>query len=118
MWICYGWSKNPLNLSNDKRYHPEQLMHRIKKFLPSNDEANNPLQHLPLWISIDNEYVRLFGLEEIALACKLAAIYHNGPTNNAPFDDGWDEDTIELETRARNLLIEESSGEGSGPDGN
>jgi hypothetical protein len=117
MRICYGWSKQELSLSNDKRYYPEQLMHRVKKFLPSNDEANNPLQYLPLWIHVDNEHVRLFGLEEIALACKLAAIYHNGPTNNAPFDDGWEEDTLELEARARDLLIGDSSGDGSGAEG-
>jgi hypothetical protein len=89
MRICYGWSRKPLNLSLEQRYHPEQLINRLGPFFPHKSLAS-PLVWMPVWIHMDNQYVRLNSKEEIELACRLACIYHNGPDNRAPFceDDG------------------------------
>ena len=50
----------------------------------------SPLVWMPVWIRIDNQFVRLNSKEEVELACKLACIYHNGPDNKAPFCDEED----------------------------
>lgn len=84
MRICYGWARKPMNLSNDKRYHPEQLMARLSTSKPA--KPASPLLWMPVWIHLDNVFVRLHSKEEIELACKLACIYHNGPDNRAAFE--------------------------------
>lgn len=91
MRICCGWARKPLSLSLEQRYHPEQLINRLGPFFPDKSLAS-PLVWMPVWIHMDNQYVRLNSREEIELACKLACIYHNGPDNRAPFceeDGDW-----------------------------
>ena len=88
MRICCGWSRKPVSLSLEQRYHPEQLMRRLGSFCPCQVA---PLAWAPVWIHMDDQYVRLNSKDEIELACKLACIYHNGPDNRAPFcdDEDW-----------------------------
>lgn len=90
MRICYGWSRKPMSLSAEQRYHPEQLMNRLGSYFPGKHLAS-PLVWMPVWILMDDQYVRLNSKDEIELACKLACIYHNGPDNRAPFceDGDW-----------------------------
>ncbi len=90
MRICFGWSRKPLNLSMEQRYHPEQLINSLGPFYTCKQLAS-PLVWMPVWIHMDNQYVRLNSKDEIELACKLACIYHNGPDNRAPFfeDEDW-----------------------------
>jgi hypothetical protein len=38
----------------------------------------SPLVWMPIWICMENNFVRLNTKEEIELACKLACIHHNG----------------------------------------
>ena len=95
MRICCGWARKPLDLSNDQRYHPEQLMERLGSFLPDRKSVDSvsrvsPLNWMPVWIHLENVFLRLNSREEIELACKLACIYHNGPDNKAPF---WEDDS-------------------------
>ena len=99
MHVCYGWARKPMNLSLEQRYRPEQLMARLGPFrgpfnnfnksnLPNNSVS--PLVWMPVWIHMDNHFVRLNTRDEVELACKLACIYHNGLDNKAPFfDDDW-----------------------------
>lgn len=89
MHVCYGWARKPMSLSLEQRYHPEQLMARLGPFNP-NKSSVSPLVWMPVWIHMDNHFVRLNTKEEVELACKLACIYHNGPDNKAPVcDDDW-----------------------------
>jgi hypothetical protein len=90
MRICYGWARKPMKLSLEQRYHPEQLMARLGPFYPSHNSVS-PLVWMPVWIHMDDQYVRLNSKDEIELSCKLACIYHNGPDNRAPFcdDEDW-----------------------------
>ena len=109
MQICHGWARKPIVLSLEQRYHPEQLMNRLGPFNKINQinkinqtnqiNQNNPSRKLvsplvwmPVWIYMDGCYIRLENKEEIALACKLVCVYHNGPDNRAPFceeDSDW-----------------------------
>lgn len=100
MRICVGWAKTPLFLSLEKRYYPEQIQSRL-------DYVGNK----PLWIQYDGEYVRLKGVEQIALACQLASIYHNGPDCKAPFDDGWAQETNESWENAIQHMMEDLTDE-------
>ncbi len=89
MHVCYGWARKPMNLSQEQRYLPEQLMARLGPFNPAKLTVS-PLVWMPVWIHIENHFVRLNTKEEVELACKLACIYHNGPYNKAPYcDDDW-----------------------------
>lgn len=89
MHICYGWSRKPLSLSTEQRYHPEQLMNRLSPFR-SGKHLASPLIWMPVWVHMDDQYVRLNSKDEVELACKLACIYHNGPDNRAPPFEGED----------------------------
>ena len=90
MQICYGWARKPMNLSMEQRYYPEQLMARLGPFNTTKPLVS-PLVWMPVWIYMENHFVRLNTKEEVALACKLACIYHNGPDNKTPFcdDEDW-----------------------------
>jgi hypothetical protein len=79
-----------MNLSLEQRYHPEQLLARLGPFNPTRTQVS-PLLWMPVWIHMDNHFVRLNSKAEVELACKLACIYHNGPDNKAPFleEDDW-----------------------------
>ncbi len=76
-------------------------------------QSTNPLVHVPLWIQMEGEYILLSGEEQVALACQLVSIYHNGPDCLAPSDDGWDEETAEMEAEAELHMTAEDSDEGS-----
>ena len=95
MRICYGWARKPMTLSLEQRYHPEQLMARLPKInsIKSSTKSTKstkelpPLVWMPIWIHMDNHYVRLNSKDEVELACKLACIHHNGLDNRAPYCD-------------------------------
>jgi len=103
MRICYGWSKKDFFLSPEKRYLPEQLYERLKPFVPEKTlqggEVTVPaLLQVPLWVKLDGEHVRIEGLPELKLACHLATIYHN-TDSRFPLQDGWEEETLDIERR-------------------
>ena len=112
MRICFGWSRKPLTLSLEQRYHPEQLINRLGPFYPCKQLAS-PLVWMPVWIHMDNQYVRLNSKDEIELACKLACIYHNGPDNRAPFcEDGDWQNVTEKEVLLATCVPESESSDG------
>ena len=89
MRICYGWARTPLTLSSETRYYPEHLMSMIFPYLQTRSAAN-PLVRVPIWVNLDDQYIRLDSEAEALLACRLASIYHNGPDCRAPPEDGWE----------------------------
>lgn len=99
MRVCYGWNKTPLRLSLEARYFPEHLMGMIAPYVRAHTPPN-PLLRVPVWINLDDQYIRLESQEEILLACRLACIYHNGPDCRAVPDDEWVRETAEMEARA------------------
>lgn len=114
MRLCCGWGRTPLSLSPERRYYPEQLMGMLAPYLtPHPDSAAHHLIRPPVWISLDDQYVSLETEEELLLACRLASIYHNGPDCRAPPEDGWDEETAEME-RAAAAFAEGGESDGSG----
>jgi len=114
MRLCYGWSKKDFYMSSEKRYVPEQLYERLKPFVPSKAGSQTAsLLNVPLWVKIDSEFVRIEGLPELNLACKLVTIYHNTDCR-APLSDGWEDETLEMEARAAGILGSESSEEDTG----
>jgi hypothetical protein len=111
MKICFGWSKTPLKLSLEKRYMPEELESMLLSC--SSLRCANPLVKVPLWLHMDDEYIRISGEEQISLACQIASLYHNGPDCRAPLDDGWDRETVEIEAKAEEHMLAEESDYGS-----
>jgi len=109
MWICFGWSKVRLNLSPEKRYYPEYVQNLFKNHTLNSKNSSPPSVNLPLWIHMDDQYVRLEGPEQLSLACQLVCLYHNGPDCRAPPDDGWDLDTLESEHKAMQHMLEEAT---------
>ena len=71
----------------------------------------NPLIAQPVWIEMDGEHIRVEGEEQISLACQLACLYHNGPDCRAPPEDGWAQDTMEIEEKAMQHMLAEASDE-------
>ncbi len=96
MRICYGWARKPLNLSSETRYYPEHLMSKILPFLRTRS-ISNPLLQVPVWVDLDNQYIRLESEAEALLACRLVSIYHNGPDCRAPPDDEWEREAAQIE---------------------
>ena len=93
MELCRGWAKNPIRLMPLRRYHPEQLMNRIK---PLPEEPASPLVRQPVWLRLEGQYVQLKCREELELACRLVCICHNGldvPSEGEtePPEEGMDE---------------------------
>ena len=113
MRICFGWSKTPLNLSSERRYQPEELQLMFVDCTIHDKKLTNPLVSVPLWVHMDGEYIRLTGKEQLSLACQLICVYHNGPDCKAPPDDGWDMDTIQIEEKAAQHMLVETSDEGT-----
>ena len=58
---------------------------------------------------MDEEHIRLIGVEQISLACQLVSVYHNGLDCLAPPEDGWEQDTLESEEKAAQHMLAESS---------
>lgn len=101
MRLCCGWGRAPLNLSPEHRYFPEQLMGMLAPYFRVHPDSRiNLLTKPPIWINFDDQYINLETEEEIYLACRLASIYHNGPDCRAPPDDGWEEETAQMELNA------------------
>ncbi len=109
MRVCYGWDKTPLRLSAENRYFPEHLMGMIAPYMRSRTSPN-PLFRVPIWINLDDQYIRLESQEEILLACRLACIYHNGPDCRAVPDDEWVRETAEMEAMAAGLYADAEEG--------
>ena len=90
---------------------PEELENKLLSC--SSLRCANPLVKVPLWLHMDEEYIRISGEEQISLACQIVSLYHNGPDCRAPLDDGWDQDTFEIETKAAEHMLAEESDDGS-----
>jgi hypothetical protein len=103
MRLCYDWSKREVNLNENKRYHPRELMDQLS---PSLGPKVSPLVHRPLWIRLDSCHHRIQSSAELWLACRLAAAHHNECVCVAPPDDGWAEETAEMEARAAERMME------------
>ena len=92
-----NYNSNPNSKSNTKSNSKIESKSSVK-FNSDNSRLSkttishvSPLVWMPVWIHIDDQFVRLNSKEEVELACKLACIYHNGPDNKAPFcdDEDW-----------------------------
>ena len=110
MRVCYGWGRTVLPLSREQRYHEEALMNMLRPYFAVYSTAS-PLMRVPIWIHIEDEYVRLEGEREVTLACRLACIYHNSVVSRAPIDDGWDEETALMEAAAEERMQASASDE-------
>jgi hypothetical protein len=110
MRICYGWGRTPLKLSREQRYYEEEVMDMLRPYFAVYSTAS-PLIRVPIWMHVEDEYVRLEGEREITLACRLASIYHNSAVSRAPIDDGWDEETALMEAEAEERMQAEEEEE-------
>lgn len=103
MRVCYGWGRTALPLSREQRYHADSLMDMLRPYFAVYSTAS-PLLRVPIWVHIEDEFVRLEGEREITLACRLASIYHNNVVSRAPMDDGWNEETALMEAEAEERM--------------
>ena len=106
MRICYGWSKKEFYMSQENRYLPEQLYDRLKPFVPDKLQsiAVPALLEVPLWVHVDTSFIRIENPQELNMACKLVAAYHN-TDSRAPISDGWDEEIFEMEEDAARWVL-------------
>lgn len=69
--ILHGWGRQPLLLSNTRKYWPEELARQCSKKLP------------PYWLEFDGLNIQLKE-SDFDLAVQIAAQYHNNTSYNAP----------------------------------
>ena len=94
MKLHYSWSKRAFRLSSTARAIPEQLLARAERVSG------------PYWLSVEGVYHRVLPGPQLALACELAASYHNSISYNAPADDGFARDMAQRELRVINRMLE------------
>ena len=91
MIILYGQRPRPIGLSATRKYRPEEVWEMLDRLVKADQS---------LFIRVENEYLRV-NHNEIDLAAAIVASYHNQLAYNAPPDDGWREETEEMEAAAR-----------------
>ena len=62
---------------------------------------------------MDTSFIRIENLQELNVACKLVAAYHN-TDSRAPLSDGWDEEIFEMEEDAAKWVLGDDETEEEG----
>jgi len=101
MLLWYGHPPVAFYMTATHRYFPDELENRVNNLA----DAGNLI-----WLSVENERHVLVE-QEFPLACRLAASYHNQLAYNAPPDDGFDEETLQMEQQAQQHMEALSSDE-------
>jgi hypothetical protein len=86
--LCYGHKPRPFSMSATKKYYSETLLNEA--FARRNIKQTISLK-------VGDEIFPLCTDEEIVIASKAVASYHNQYVSSAPEDDGWEEDTNRIE---------------------
>jgi len=86
--LCYGHRPRPFDMSSTKRYYYETLYNEA--------EARSHIRQR-ITLKVGDEIFPLSNRQEIILAAKVVASYHNQYVTTAPPDDGWELDTNEVE---------------------
>ena len=91
MLLWYGHPPAAFYMTATRRYFPDELESRVNSLAGAG--------HL-IWLSVENER-HLVTEQEFPFACRLAASYHNQLAYNTPPDDGFDEETRQMENQAQ-----------------
>ncbi len=91
MLLWYGHPAASFYMMATRRYVPDDLEHRARNLVRAG--------HL-IWLSVENER-HVVTEDELPLACRLAASYHNQLAYNVPPDDGFDAETQRMEALAQ-----------------
>jgi len=91
IWLCRGYRPVRIDMSSTKRYRWETLVDVAERYKRINQQIT---------LEMGTEFFRVNTDDEIVLACKLVASYHNQYASTAPEDDGWMEETEAMEAEA------------------
>lgn len=91
LWLCRGYRPVRIDMFSTKRYRWETLLDIAERYQNINQQIT---------LELGTSFFRLHTLQELILACKLVASYHNEYVSTAPEEDGWYEETEQMEEEA------------------
>lgn len=94
--LCYGHKPRPFDMSSTKRYYPETIM---------NEAKSRKVLKQAISLKVGDEIHPLQSESDTALASWVVAVYHNQYVTSAPDDDGWEQETKEIEEQASFLGV-------------
>lgn len=68
----------------------------------------------PIWLHVDGNSYKLHSPDMCMLACQIVVDYHNTFFYDHVADDGWNEETRQMEEKAQRFMEESSDSEDSG----
>jgi len=92
LWLCRGYRPVRIDMSSTKRYRWESLVDVAEGYIRINQQIT---------VEFGTEFFRVNTPDELVLVCKLVASYHNQCVSTAPEDDGWFEETEQMEEEAK-----------------
>lgn len=90
--LCYGHRPHDIDMSSTSRYYPEHILNEADKHIRINQNIT---------VKVGSEYFALDTREEIELAAKLVASYHNQYVCTASLDEGYYREAEEIEMESR-----------------
>jgi hypothetical protein len=104
MLLHFNDPPNPIRLSAQSRYKPEKLCNKLRSLHAKGHKIR-------LELSRPNSYIKLEP-EVFLTVCYIVCYEHDNIVgDNIPYCDGWDEETRQMEERARQHMEEPSSSE-------
>ena len=97
MRLHFGPQRLAVGLSSTRRCVPERLYERMLRL------------SRPHWLSVEGLLFRLESEDTLLLACDIVAAEHNALAWEAPEEDGFEREMVELEARARARMDAPSS---------
>ena len=102
MRLLHGTSRVALVLLGTRRYYPEQLIQWMLN------------QRKPYFLEVDGERISVDPDRELWVACQAVAAEHNACAGRyAPVDDGFEQEMLGLEERARAHMEDPAESEDS-----
>ena len=92
MNICHGWSHRRMPLSATRKYSQDEMMAMCKRLSP------------PYWLDVENTFIPVKNMQDLAFACNVSSAYHNAIAYNALDDDGFISDMQQREMAFRDSL--------------
>lgn len=89
MRLHFGPQRLAVGLASTQRYVAERLFERMLRLSQ------------PYWINVEGQLIRLHTDDMLLLACDIVTAEHNAMAWDAPEEDGFEREMVELEARAR-----------------
>ena len=67
MKLCYGYRPKSLEMRSTRLYYAEELENKMLRLIGKS---------IPIFVLVEDEYIRVNNIGEVSLACRLVASYH------------------------------------------